>query len=87
MSVIYSTCWYLVLVFSDVLVAFLYLIFAISGKYQNMEKLLKHQRRLRLVGTLISKSMEQSGQSITTVILLTACMVGYECHLFTVLVP
>ena len=33
--------------FSDVLVAFLYLIFA-TGKYQNMEKPLQHQRRLGL---------------------------------------
>ena len=40
----------LVRVFSDVLVAFLYfdICHFVSGKYQNMEKLLKHQRRLRL---------------------------------------
>ena len=31
--------------------------------------------------------MEQSGPNITTVTLLTACMVGYVCHLFNVLVP
>ena len=36
----------MVLVFSDVLEAFLY--FATSGKYQNTEKSLKHQRRLGL---------------------------------------
>ena len=46
-------CWTwqsLVRVFSDVLVAFLY--FDI-GKYQNMEKPLKHQRRLGLGKTLL----------------------------------
>ena len=38
--------FHIVGIFSDILVAFLY--FDISGKYQNMEKPLKHQRRLGL---------------------------------------
>ena len=52
-SQLLKACEDLVRVFSDVLVAFLYFdichyIF-VSGKYQNMENPLKHQRRLGLV--------------------------------------
>ena len=53
----------LIQVLSDVLVAFCILIFA-SGKYQNKEKAIKHQRRLRLacnvwvVGGLAHVGME-----------------------------
>ena len=69
----------LVRVFSDVLVAFLYfdICHLFSGKYQNMEKPLKHQRRVGLQASKLHKTDKiQNIDQDTTSLLHRSLIVG-----------